>query len=36
VLIEGWNELAEGSYLVPTVGDGKAYGEALARVLARR
>jgi len=35
VLIEAWNELGEGSYLVPTVGDGKAYGTALASVLAR-
>jgi hypothetical protein len=35
VLVEAWNELAEGSYLVPTVGDGKAYGEALAHVLTR-
>jgi hypothetical protein len=26
---------SEGSYLVPTVGDGKAYGTALASVLAR-
>jgi hypothetical protein len=36
VVIEAWNELSEGSYLVPTVGDGKAYGTALARVLSRR
>jgi Glycosyltransferase WbsX len=35
VLIEAWNELGEGSYLVPTVGDGKAYGAALASALAR-
>jgi hypothetical protein len=35
VLIEAWNELSEGSYLVPTVGDGKAYGTALADVLVR-
>lgn len=35
VMIEAWNELGEGSYLVPTVGDGKAYGAALANVLAR-
>ncbi len=35
VVIEAWNELSEGSYLVPTVGDGKAYGTALAGVLAR-
>jgi hypothetical protein len=35
VLIEAWNELSEGSYLVPTVGEGKAYGAALASALAR-
>jgi hypothetical protein len=35
VLIEAWNELSEGSYLVPTVGEGKAYGTALASALAR-
>jgi hypothetical protein len=34
VVIEAWNELGEGSYLVPTLGDQKAYGKALARVLA--
>ena len=35
VLIEAWNELSEGSYLVPTAGDGKDYGAALRSVLAR-
>jgi hypothetical protein len=30
------NELSEGSYLVPTVGDRKDYGTALAGVLAAR
>jgi hypothetical protein len=34
VLIEAWNEVREGSYLVPTVGDGTAYGDALAAMLA--
>jgi hypothetical protein len=33
VLIEAWNELGEGSYLVPTVGDGTSYGDALAAML---
>ena len=34
VLIEAWNELGEGSILVPTVDDGTSYGDALAAVLA--
>jgi len=34
VLIEAWNEVAEGSYLVPTIGDGTSYGDALAAMLA--
>jgi len=33
VLIEAWNELSEGSYIVPTVGDGTSYGDALAAML---
>jgi hypothetical protein len=33
VLIEAWNELAEGSYILQTVGDGTSYGEALAAML---
>jgi len=33
VLIEAWNELGEGSYMVPTVGDGISYGDALATML---
>jgi hypothetical protein len=33
VLIAAWNELGEGSYLVPTLGDGETYGVALAEVL---
>jgi hypothetical protein len=35
VLIEAWNELGEGSYIVPTVGTCHSYGIALARVLGR-
>lgn len=34
VLTEAWNELGEGSYLVPTIGDGKTYGNALSTMLA--
>lgn len=34
VMIEAWNELLEGSILVPTVGDGTSYGNALALTLA--
>ena len=34
VFIEAWNELGEGSYLVPTVGDGASYGDSLAAMLA--
>src|ERR1700736_3746253 len=33
VLMEAWNELGEGSYLVPTVGDGSSYGDSLAAML---
>ena len=33
VLVEAWNELGEGSYIVPTVGDGTAYGDALSGML---
>ncbi len=33
VFVEAWNELGEGSYLVPTVGDGNRYGRALASAL---
>ncbi len=33
VLIEAWNELSEGAYLVPTVGDGTSYGDSLAEML---
>jgi len=33
VLLEAWNELGEGSYIVPTVGDGTSYVDALAQML---
>ena len=33
VIIEAWNELGEGSYVVPTVGDGTSYGDAIAAML---
>ena len=36
LLIEAWNELGEGSYMVPTVGNDNAYGKALARALGLR
>lgn len=33
VLIEEWNEFSEGSYMLPTVGDGISYGAALGAML---
>jgi hypothetical protein len=33
VLIEAWNELGEDGILVPTVGDGSGYGDALGAML---
>jgi hypothetical protein len=33
VLMEAWNELGEGGYFVPTVGEGTSYGDALAGLL---
>jgi len=33
VLIEAWNELGANGFLVPTVGDGTSYGDALAAML---
>jgi Glycosyltransferase WbsX len=33
VLVEAWNELGEGSYIVPTAGSGDAYGKALRKAL---
>jgi Glycosyltransferase WbsX/IPT/TIG domain len=33
VLLEAWNELGEGSYLVPTVDDGTSYGDSMGVVL---
>jgi Glycosyltransferase WbsX len=35
VLLEAWNELGEGAYLIPTTGACHAYGNAVARALAR-
>ena len=34
VLMEAWNELGEGSFVAPTVGDGTSYGDSLAAMLA--
>jgi glycosyl transferase family WbsX/IPT/TIG domain-containing protein len=33
VFIEAWNELSEGSFIVPTVGAGTSYGDALGAML---
>jgi len=33
VMIEAWNELYEGSFMVPNVGDGTSYGDALVGML---
>jgi hypothetical protein len=33
VMMEAWNELGEGSFLTPTVGDGTSYGDSLAGML---
>lgn len=33
ILIEAWNELGEGSYLIPTVDDGTSYGDSLAAIM---
>jgi hypothetical protein len=33
VVIEAWNEISEGSWILPTIGDGYAYGEAIAEML---
>lgn len=33
VLIQAWNELLQGSILVPTVGDGTSFGDSLAAML---
>jgi hypothetical protein len=35
ILIEAWNELGEGSYIMPTKGDDYAYPKALRRALQR-
>ena len=33
VIMEAWNEFGEGSHLIPTVGEGTAYGDAVAAML---
>jgi hypothetical protein len=33
VLIEAWNEIGEGSHIVPTAGEGTSYGDAIASML---
>lgn len=33
VIIEAWNELGEGSHMIPTAADGTAYGDAIAAML---
>jgi hypothetical protein len=33
VLLEAWNELGEGSFMLPTTGDGTSYGDSLAAML---
>lgn len=33
VLIEAWNEFGEGSHMLPTVGEGTTYGDAVAAML---
>jgi len=33
VLITSWNELGEGNHIIPTVGDGTSYGDAIATML---
>ena len=36
VLIEAWNEFGEGSHVLPTIGEGSSYGDALAAVLNKK
>jgi hypothetical protein len=33
VIVEAWNEFGEGSHLLPTVGEGTTYGDAVATIL---
>jgi hypothetical protein len=33
VLLTSWNELGEGNHILPTVGDGTSYGDAIASML---
>ena len=36
VIMEAWNEFGEGSHLLPTVGEGTTYGDAVAAILGTR
>ncbi|MGA9528843.1 MAG: glycoside hydrolase family 99-like domain-containing protein [Terriglobales bacterium] len=36
VLLEAWNEIGEGSHVVPTVEDGTSYGDAIAAMLLKK
>jgi hypothetical protein len=36
VLIEAWNEIGEGSYMVPSLKDGSSYGDAIGAMLLRQ
>jgi hypothetical protein len=36
VLIEAWNEFGEGSHMLPTVGDGFSYGDAIGQMLLKK
>jgi hypothetical protein len=33
VLFGSWNEVGEGNHIVPTVGEGSSYGDAIANML---
>lgn len=33
VMMEAWNEFGEGSHILPTVGDGTTYGDAISAIL---
>jgi Glycosyltransferase WbsX len=34
IWMESWNELTEGHYILPTIGDGTSFGDSLAEMLA--
>jgi hypothetical protein len=36
VLIEAWNDFGEGSDMLPTVGDGFSYGDAIGEMLLKK